>query len=141
MALLFEHLEKVFANFEKAHFKLKELDASDELYDLIRSALIQTFEYTWDAFIKAVVRCLVEDVANASHVEGMSYKEQMVEALKKGYISDVELWLNFRKLRNKTSHNYSETHAINVDEASDAFYAEVKSRIAIMKSRHEDLTL
>ncbi len=141
MALLFEHLEKVFATFEKAHFKLKELDPSDDLYDLIRSALIQNFEYTWDAFIKAVVRCLIEDVANASQVEGMSYKEQMVEALKKGYISDVETWLNFRKLRNKTSHNYSESHAINVDEASDAFYAEVKSRIAVMKARHEDLTL
>lgn len=141
MALLFEHLERVFANFEKAHFKLKELDTEDELYDLIRSALIQTFEYTWDAFVKAVVRCLEEDIANAAQIEGMTYKEQMVEALKKGYISDLELWLNFRKLRNKTSHNYAETHAVNVAESADEFYAEVKSRIAVMKARHEDLTL
>jgi nucleotidyltransferase substrate binding protein (TIGR01987 family) len=141
MALLFEHLDKAFANFEKAMFQLDKLEPSDPLYDLIRSALIQSFEYTWDAFVKAVTRCLIEDLANPAKVEEMSYKQQMIEAQKKGYITDVEAWLKYRSLRNKTSHEYFEQHAVEVAENAREFYQEVKHCKEVMKENHEDLSL
>jgi nucleotidyltransferase substrate binding protein (TIGR01987 family) len=141
MALLFEHFDKAFINFEKALVRLKNTETTDPLYELLRSALIQTFEYTWDAFVKAVTRCLIEDLANSSKVVEMSYKQLMIEAQKKEYISDVEVWMHYRKLRNKTSHEYSEQHAVEVAAVGDEFYREVQHYISIMKEKHEDLTI
>lgn len=141
MAILFEHLDKAFVNFEKALLQLEKMEQTDPLYELIRSALIQTFEYTWDAFVKAVARCLIEDLANPARVEEMNYKQQMIEALKKGYITDVESWLKYRSLRNKTSHEYFEQHAVEVAGIAREFYEEVKYCKEVMKANHEDLSL
>lgn len=105
------------------------------------TSLIQTFEYTWDAFIKAVLRCLIEDLANPAKVEEMVYKQQMIEARKKGYITDVEAWLTYRSLRNKTSHEYFEQHAVEVALHAREFYREVKYCKEVMKENHEDLSL
>jgi nucleotidyltransferase substrate binding protein (TIGR01987 family) len=141
MPLLFEHLDNCFARYTESYERLKRLDETDELYSMVRDSLVKRFEFTWDAYVKAIERCLIEDLANASAVEALTYKEQMIHAQKKGYISSAENWITFRKLRNKTSHTYFEAHAITIAKESSAFFDELSFYIPKLKAGHEELTL
>jgi Nucleotidyltransferase substrate binding protein like len=141
MALLFEHLDNCFARYTESYNRLKLLDEEHELYTIVRDSLVKRFEFTWDAYVKAIQRCLIEDLANASAVDKMTYKEQMVNAQKKEYISTVENWLKFRKLRNKTSPTYFEAHAVIIAQEATGFFEELTAYIPKLKAGHEDLTL
>lgn len=78
--------------------------------DVVRDALIQRFEFTFEMAWKAMYRLLRhrgDDVSESAF-------EVLPAAFKQGLIEDAAGWGDMRKYRNLTSHTYNEKVAIEV---------------------------
>jgi nucleotidyltransferase substrate binding protein (TIGR01987 family) len=96
-------------HFAKALARLQEALAQPE-DEFMRDAVIQRFEFTFEAGWKAAYRWLRArgvDVDEGAH-------EVIPEAFKRRLIADEAGWGQMRKFRNLTSHTYNQTTAIQV---------------------------
>jgi nucleotidyltransferase substrate binding protein (TIGR01987 family) len=97
-------------HFEKALDRLKEVLAEPIETTIVRDALIQRFEFTFEAAWKAMYRWL--------RARGNDVDEEAAavipEAFARRLITDEKGWGQMRKFRNKTSHTYDEAIAIEV---------------------------
>ena len=96
-------------HFEKSLQRLKEALAQPE-DDFIRDSVIQRFEFTFEMAWKVMYRWL--------RARGNDIDEEAAavipEAFSKRLIVDESGWGRMRKFRNKTSHTYDESKAIEV---------------------------
>lgn len=88
--------------------------------DYIRDATIQRFEYTYELAAKFLQRFLARELGKGT-VAGWTRKELFRAAAQKGWIDDVEAWLQFHQARNLTSHVYDEQVADQVFQAARRF--------------------
>lgn len=118
--------------FEEALAKLHEALVLDET-EIVRDALIQRFETTFEMAWKAAWRVLL-DLGEKSP-EAAS---QAIEAaFRVGLIEDAGLWQEVRKYRNLTSHSYQINVAVSVAafvrasaiHAFDALLVKLKSGV------------
>lgn len=96
------------------------LALAQDYNDFIRDATIQRFEYTYELAWKFLQRFLSSEYGQGV-VAGWTRKELFRAAAKKGWIDDVEHWLQFHQARNLTSHVYDEQIADQVYQAAQAF--------------------
>lgn len=120
------------AHFEKSLQRLKEALAQPE-DDFMRDSVIQRFEFTFETAWKAMYRWL--------RARGNDIDEEAAsvipEAFGKRLIVDESSWGQMRKFRNKTSHTYDESKAIEVAafvrtdavRLFDVLLAELKARL------------
>ena len=123
-------------SLEKAIAQLA--DALDTYYDEItqkspkhkkhmRSAVIQSFEFTYELTLKMLKRYLGAALFNPEAVTSMNFKDVIREAYKKNLIrSDVSVWDQYRENRGITSHTYDEGKAQEVFEAASEFLHEAR---------------
>jgi nucleotidyltransferase substrate binding protein (TIGR01987 family) len=92
--------------------------------DVVRDAMIQRFEFTYEMAWKSLFRYLVgqgENVAaKAWDVLPLAFESRL--------IAEADVWDRMRKLRNDTSHEYNEAKAIEASafiraQAHPAFQA------------------
>jgi nucleotidyltransferase substrate binding protein (TIGR01987 family) len=105
-----EHrFELALAAFEKALTRLHEILAENETM-IVRDALIQRFEFTFEAAWRAAWRWL--------RARGAAVDEEAFAVLPRAFanrlIVDEAGWNELRKMRNLTSHTYQEKLAIEV---------------------------
>lgn len=95
--------------FEKASTRLHEIVAENETM-IVRDALIQRFEFTFEAAWRAAYRWL--------RARGAAVDEEAFAVLPRAFanrlIVDEGGWNELRKMRNLTSHTYQEALAIEV---------------------------
>ncbi|MBI4996461.1 MAG: nucleotidyltransferase substrate binding protein [Rhodocyclales bacterium] len=95
--------------FEKALNRLGEALALDES-DVVRDAIIQRFEFTFEMAWKAMFRYLTDKgervAAKAWAVLPIAFESLLIE--------DAEAWDKMRDYRNETSHEYSQIKAQEV---------------------------
>ena len=77
---------------------------------IVRDALIQRFEYTFEAAWRAAGRALQDLGVNVTFTPGQVLKEALAAKL----IDDPDAWAELQKARNKTSHAYKKKIAIEV---------------------------
>ncbi|MDD5055989.1 MAG: nucleotidyltransferase substrate binding protein [Candidatus Peribacteraceae bacterium] len=87
--------------------------------DIIRDGVIQRFEYSHELALKFIRRIL--ETRHADKVDQMSYNELLRTAAERGYIENVEEWMEYRKARNQTSHTYDGTVAVLVFKSAAPF--------------------
>ena len=95
--------------FEEALTKVHEALAVNET-ELVRDALIQRFEATFEMAWKSCRRVLLdmgEDVPEFAPVT-------IESAFRLGLITDAGLWQEIRRYRNMTSHSYQTNVAVQV---------------------------
>ena len=101
--------ELALASFERALSRLHEVLAENET-DIVRDALIQRFEFTFETGWRAVYRWL--------RARGAAVNEEAFAVLPRGFanqlITDEAGWSELRRYRNLTSHTYQEALAIEV---------------------------
>ena len=97
------------SHFERALTRLHEALAEPES-DFLRDAVIQRFEFTFEAAWKAMYRWLR---ARGVDVDEDAYSV-IPESFKRRLITDAKAWGDLRKYRNQTSHTYNEMLAIEV---------------------------
>ncbi|MEY2838218.1 MAG: hypothetical protein RJB60_517 [Pseudomonadota bacterium] len=104
-----DRLQLALDHFARAHARLVDVLAQPE-DDFMRDALIQRFEFTFEAGWKAAFRWLR---ARGVDVDEDAYSV-IPEAFKRRVITDEAGWGQMRKFRNLTSHTYNEMTAIQV---------------------------
>jgi nucleotidyltransferase substrate binding protein (TIGR01987 family) len=104
-----DRLALALAQFGRALARLKEvLERTED--DVVRDAIIQRFEFTFEMAWKAMYRLL--------RSRGLDVNESAFEVIPLAFthalITDAAGWGDLRKYRNLTSHSYDEKVAIEV---------------------------
>jgi nucleotidyltransferase substrate binding protein (TIGR01987 family) len=92
-----------------------------ELAELLRTAAIQCFEFSYEQGVMAIRRVL-EARSDRNDPYAMDFKEVLREASDMGLIEDETAWFEYRRLRNRTSHTYMASVAEEVFEQLPAFF-------------------
>jgi nucleotidyltransferase substrate binding protein (TIGR01987 family) len=116
--------------FEQALVRLHEALDENET-DMVRDALIQRFEFTYELGWKSMFYWLRAQKENVKEV----VRQVIQAAFRAGLISDADLWEKIKDYRDETSHTYNENKAIEVAafvraeavQAFDALLVKLKS--------------
>lgn len=95
--------------FERALARLHEALAENET-PIVRDALIQRFEFTFELGCKAMFYWLRNEGEKVPEV----VRQVLQAAFRAELIGDAEVWENLKKYRDLTSHTYNEKVAIEV---------------------------
>jgi nucleotidyltransferase substrate binding protein (TIGR01987 family) len=104
-----ERFELARSQFEKALARLREAVAQDET-ELVRDALIQRFEFTYELGWKCMFYWLRMQKEKVPEV----VRQVLQAAFRAELITDAELWERIKDYRDETSHTYDEKKAIEV---------------------------
>lgn len=132
-------LEKAYAALQKAEMIwLRCAGGSDaDLTDIARSGLIQNFEVAYEQSWKLLKRWMVQELS-ISESELTIRRHLYRLAAKNGLIADVDAWWTFNEARNKSSHTYQESVAIEVCGAAQAFLPACQALINALKLQMDD---
>lgn len=101
--------------------------AGDPENSLYRDAVIQRFEFTYGLCASLLARHL-EQIAPVPPDKEMSFPTLIRTASENGLLqSGWDVWYEFRKARNLTSHTYNENVAQKVVERIPSFAAEAEA--------------
>ena len=110
--------ELALGSFERALARFEEVLVLDES-DIVRDALIKRFEFTFETAWKACYRWL--------RARDVDVNEEAFSVLPRAFqsrlITDDTAWSEIRRARNKSSHNYQESAAIEVAACARAVAA------------------
>lgn len=104
-----ERFEIARAQFDKALARLHEALAQNET-ELVRDALIQRFEFTYELGWKCMFYWLRAQKEKVPEV----VRQVLQAAFRAELIADAELWEKVKDYRDQTSHTYDEKKAIEV---------------------------
>lgn len=110
-------LQNKYINFSNAVKRLREavtLYSSDCENSIVRDALIQRFEFTFELAWKTAAEVLREE---GIELQIVSPKSVLKGAYEAGLIDDEEVWVEILRDRNMTSHTYEEETAKEIAQA------------------------
>ena len=113
-----------FSKLRKALLSLKDGMNPPPQNDRERDGAIQRFEYTFELSWK-VSKKVLELNGTVSH----SPKEVIRNLLQQGWIDEGELWMDFLKARNESTHTYEEKTATEVFGCAKKFIPECEKLI------------
>ncbi len=100
----------------------------------LRSAVIQSFEFSYELAMRSVRRVLRERAIAADSVTDLSFNDLMRLAADAGFVADPLSWRRWRELRNSTSHGYDERRAEEVAVGAQAFLPESLELLARLEA-------
>lgn len=100
-------------------------DAPDDVQEVVRAGVVQTFEFTYELCWKLMKRWLEANIS-PNVAFGVTRREFYRICAENGLIDDVDRWMEFHSARNMTSHIYHVDVAEEVAKSADEFarYAE-----------------
>ena len=139
MALDLSSLQKSVNSMERAvkvaHDVVKgAVDTDHE--NVIRAGVIQNFEFTYELCWKFMKRWLEENAIGSS-ADRATVKELFRLAAESQLIQDVEVWFEYHKARNQTSHIYDTKIAESVYDSSLKFLADAKIFLKTLESKND----
>lgn len=126
MALNFNSLRDSIATLEKTLKIAKKIEMENldkELFEAVRSGVIQNYEVCYESAWKAMKKWIEE---NVEEIDGVTRRALFIKAFENKLILDVEEWMLFHKARNSTSHVYEEETAEEVYAIAFKFVKPVK---------------
>ncbi|OAD21823.1 Nucleotidyltransferase substrate binding protein [Candidatus Thiomargarita nelsonii] len=125
-------LEKALTSLEYAVERSQKEHKDEE----VRDSVIQRFEYSYELSWKMLKRQLEIDSQTPASIDAMGFKEMIREGAERGLIDNPEVWFEYRRQRNITSHVYNETKAISVYETALVFLQDAKLLLQKLKQRN-----
>lgn len=113
-------------------------DQSREVQNTLIAGVIKNFEFVYELSIKMLKRQLELEAASAVEIDEAGFKDLLRIAAEKGFITHVEKWFYYRKMRNITSHTYDHAKAEQVYEDTLGFIDDAVSLLNHLESRHAD---
>lgn len=93
--------------------------------DAIRDSVIQRFEFTYSIALTTLRKYFIDRAFVIEDVNQMSFNDMVRTANQLNLLkSNLEVWSDFRRIRNMTSHTYDEKTAQKVVEIIPQFYEE-----------------
>ncbi len=105
-------------------------------FRISRAAVIKAFEFTYESSIRFIRRQLSEGILTDEELKKMSFRDMLRVAADSGLIAEPIHWDNYRKIRNTTSHIYSENKANKVLFVVDDFLEDVRFLLAELIRRN-----
>jgi nucleotidyltransferase substrate binding protein (TIGR01987 family) len=93
----------------------------------LRSAVIQSFEFSYELSVRLLRRVLIERAAAAPEVTELSFNDLLRSAAVAGLLAEPLRWREWRELRNATSHAYDEGTAQAVAGKSAVFLVDAEA--------------
>lgn len=90
----------------------------------LRSAVIQSFEFTYELSVRLLRRVMIERAESADRIADISFNDLLRAAADAGLMPDAARWREWREMRNATSHAYDEVKAQAVARRAAAFAAD-----------------
>lgn len=100
----------------------------------LRSAVIQSFEFSYELSLRSLRRVLMERSGSAPLVADLSFVDLLRAAADAGLLPDPQGWREWRELRNATSHAYNEARAESVAQRAEGFAKDAAALIAAMEA-------
>jgi nucleotidyltransferase substrate binding protein (TIGR01987 family) len=115
--------------------RLRE-DPSDTM---VRDAVIQRFEFTFDLATKVLRRALTADEDIPGETDQLSFPDMIRTAGEKGFTKNsFKDWHGYRDTRNQTSHTCDEAKAIEAIDRIPKFLDEAQFVVARLEARNRD---
>lgn len=129
MALDLTSLHGALSALERAIsvLRLAETDpaAGSPQLEIIRSGVIQHFEFTYELCWKFMNRYLTDELGHG-HVEMVPRRELFRLAAEHGLIANVVAWFDYHAARNRTVHTYNQVVAAEVLGVALRFLADAQ---------------
>ncbi len=100
----------------------------------LRSAVIQSFEFSYELSLRLLRRVLMERSGSPPQVVDLSFADLLRGAADAGLLAEPARWRDWRELRNATSHAYHEAKAQAVAERAAGFAADARLLLAAMEA-------
>ena len=111
-------LEKAFGSLEKTINSLQDQiwfqSQSAIIQDTLIAGSIQKFEFVYELAIKMLKRQLKKIASNDQDIDSTEFRDILRLSAQYGLIENIDDWLDYRKMRNITSHTYDENKAQQV---------------------------
>jgi len=113
MALNIDNLSRILDTLEQAISELEKSDLGSVSFDLYRNAAIKSFELSLETTGKLLRKALKSYSSTSGEVDRLVFNDVLRQSGKHGLMNleAVERWLQYRKNRNSTAHDYSEAFA------------------------------
>lgn len=98
----------------------------------LRSAVIQSFEFTYELSVRLMRRVLIERAESTDRIADLSFNDLLRAAADAGLTPDTARWRVWREMRNATSHAYDEAKAQAVAVGAAAFAADASALLDAM---------
>lgn len=134
MRLDFTSLEKALDSLHRGIQRSQQAPKDEEL----RDAVIKRFEYTYELCWKMLKRQLELESPTPSLVDALSFRDVLREAAQVGVLKDIERWMDYREMRNITSHTYDDAKARSVYDAAVEFYNDASALLKALEGRSHD---
>jgi nucleotidyltransferase substrate binding protein (TIGR01987 family) len=112
--------------------------AASPLKPHLRSAVIQSFEFSYELCMRLLKRQLTERATSAVLVADLSFNDLLRRAADAGLMPDALAWRRWRELRNATSHAYDAEKAEAVALAAAAFAHEARALLQALDAAGTD---
>ena len=99
----------------------------------LRSAVIQSFEFSYELSLRSLRRVLIERSGSAPRITDLSFNDMLRSAADAGLLTDQAAWRGWRELRNATSHAYDEAKAQQVAEGAERFHVDARALLSAME--------
>lgn len=100
----------------------------------LRSAVIQSFEFSYELSLRRLRRVLIERAGSADRITDLSFNELLRHAADAGLLADPGAWRIWRELRNATSHAYDEARAEQVARDAERFCVDAQTLLAALEA-------
>jgi len=108
---------------------------SEQQRRLVKSGVIQNFEFTYEVSWKMIKRQLIKQ-EGASDIELLSRKELYRLGAQKGLVDDPVKWFEYHRARNETSHSYDQKKSDFVYNLTFEFLDSVEFLLNTLKARN-----
>ena len=98
----------------------------------LRSAVIQSFEFSYELSLRSLRRVLIERSGSADRVTDLSFNDLLRSAADAGLMPDPAAWRQWRELRNATRHAYDEARAEQVAHDAGRFCVDAQALLVAM---------
>ena len=140
MALDLTGFKKAVASLKRAVTEAHSCEfmkkLTQEQQEIIRSGVIQNFEFTYELCWKFMKRWLERNLGSV-YIDGISRRELFRLAAEYHLIQDVLVWFDYHEARNKTSHTYNEATAIDVFNAATRFLNDAQGLLKALEERND----
>lgn len=137
MTLDLSSLQKAVGSLERAIGIANSLTSGlDDEEEVIHAGVIQNFEFTYELCWKFMKRWL-EANAPGQIVDSLTMKELFRMAAERHLIQNVEMWFEYHKARNKTSHIYDVEVAEDVYEIAVRFLTDAKAFLKTLERKND----
>ena len=127
-------LRKALAMLVEADLFWKAQPDGSLLKPHLRSAVVQSFEFTYELSMRMLRRALIERAEAADLVADLSFNDLLRKAADAGLLSDPAIWRQWREVRSTTSHTYDERKALAVASSAARFALDATALLAALEA-------